>query len=69
MKPLSELHLNKHSILTATPVKATGKAKRPALELLNQLNDKLTEENSSLQYRKEITRLGEENRELKQING
>ena len=44
MKPLSEMSLNKCSIIgSAQQEKEKGKGKRPALELLNMLNSKLAE--------------------------
>lgn len=69
MKPLDSINLNKHAIITSADRSGHKKVKRPALELLNQLNDRIMEENSVMQYRKEIDRLKEENLELKVING
>lgn len=69
MKPLDSINLNKHAIITSADRNGHAKAKRPALELLNQLNDRIMEENSAMQYRKEIARLKEENQELKAANG
>lgn len=69
MKPLKEMNLNKCSIVTtAQEEKAAGKHKRPALELLNILNNKLVEENHVAQYRKEMEGLKEENQQLKMVN-
>lgn len=69
MKPLNNINLNKHSIVQSEDQQTHKKVKRPALELLNQLNDRLAEENNVLQYKKEIDRLKEENYELKLVNG
>ncbi len=43
MKPLSEINLNKHSIVNGRESNDKIKTKRPALELLNILNDKIKE--------------------------
>jgi hypothetical protein len=64
MKPLGELNLNKHSIVA----ESDKRSKRPALELLNLYTNKIAEENSALQYRKEIDQLKEENAQLRMIN-
>lgn len=69
MKPLSELSLNKYSLLNSTESKEKIKSKRPALEMLNMLNNKLVEENHVAQYKKEMERLQEQNSELKAVNG
>lgn len=69
MKPLDAINLNKHSIVHSADQQAYKKVKRPALELLNQLNDRIMEENSVMQFKKEIDRLKEENHELKTMNG
>lgn len=68
MKPLKEMNLNKCSIVTTAQEDKTGKPKRPALELLNILNNKLVEENHVTMYRKEMEGLKKENQQLKTMN-
>lgn len=62
------MNLNKCSIVTTAQEKNAGNPKRPALELLNILNNKLVEENHVTQYRKEMEGLKEENQMLKIAN-
>lgn len=69
MKPLNNINLNKHAIVHSVDHQTHKKVKRPGLELLNQLNDRIAEENNVLHYKKEIDRLKEENHELKLVNG
>jgi regulator of replication initiation timing len=69
MKPLAEMNLNKCAIVGAAhSEKEKGRARRPALELLNILNSKLVEENHVAQFRKEMESLKEENQHLKVAN-
>lgn len=59
MKPLSEISLNKHSIINSRESTDKIKTKRPALELLNILNDKIVEENHVIHFKAEMEKLKE----------
>lgn len=61
--------MNKHSIVSNREQGEKLKAKRPALELLNILNDKIVEENHVAQFKMEMEKLKEENSQLKKANG